>query len=201
MLSNQKELTFITCCIHVTNVMGNKKEKKHLFTSTCMFLLTDNRGRRPLFLFYLLYSVLYCMTGCHLSLFFFILFFSFSSHFFVLNCSSPFTSLYPFPLTFFFFFLLPCITCCLCGHWMAADWFLCAAGDQSALYFPPHKAPGCHSRRPWHVLVPPPTKACTHRYCLYCWVKCIFWTMCIGCFYYYTVLSHSCQTFYSMLLT
>lgn len=33
----------------------------------------------------------------------------------------------------------------LCGHWMAADYCFCAAGDQSTPFVAAHKGPRCHS--------------------------------------------------------
>lgn len=173
-VSNVEQSEWINLHHHVLHTCDERDEEQErkkaslrLSTSTCVFLLTDadNSGRSPLFLFYFIYSVvLFSMTGCHLSSFVFFPFFSSIFHLISLFWVFPLPShLYIlFLWLFFIYLLLPCITCCLCGHWMAADWFLCAAGDQSALYFPPHEAPGCHSRRPWHVLVPPPTKACTH---------------------------------------
>lgn len=84
------------CRVHVTNVTRNKKEKKaslRLSTSTCVFLLTDNSGRSPLFLFYFIYPVvLFSVTGCHLSPFVF--FQSFLLFFISFLCFEFFLSLH-----------------------------------------------------------------------------------------------------------
>ena len=94
---------------------------------------------------------------------------------------------------FFFVVIYHCVSLwALDGCWLLP---LCSRWSTRPL-FPAHKAPGCHSRRPWHVLAPSPSDACAQRWTalrLYCWAVRASLTLCyplLGLQFYVIILSH-----------
>lgn len=94
---------------------------------------------------------------------------------------------------YFFVPLYHCVSLwALGGCWLLP---LCSRWSIRPL-FPAHKALGCHSRRPWHVLVPSPSDACAQRCSnpsLYCWAVRASLTLChplVGLQSYLIILFH-----------
>lgn len=104
---NDEQSEWINLHHHVLHTCNerDKEQDKHLFARppppppvrfSWLMLTTVVEGLLSFFISYTLFFSPLWPAAISLPLFFFIRFFSFSSHFFVLSSSSPFTSLYPF---------------------------------------------------------------------------------------------------------